>query len=108
MLCYLLGMGWLEDKSVNPSVIYSNYLNRGSPTVPEAEVEELLSREGVARVLTGHQPHGDAPLIMNGERVQVQSDLTILMWCTIITTVCAYACICAAGDHCGYIIFSEY
>ena len=58
------GMGFLPDKSINPSVIYANYLNRGQAADLTAELTDFIAASGFRRVLTGHQPHADAPLLI--------------------------------------------
>ena len=90
------GMGWMPDKSINPTVIYANYLNNGKPiplpwdvamkmsvfsstssssassnnssssnTGSESELGSGISSIVLANtVITGHQPHGDAPLLI--------------------------------------------
>jgi len=90
------GMGWLPgpENKVNPSAIYANYITNSGPTpsqtpapspdvsprsasapVPTtADVSEWLKQSGVRRVIVGHQPRGDCPLILSQEGgVQVYS-----------------------------------
>mmetsp|Transcript_18572 Transcript_18572/g.70241 ORF Transcript_18572/g.70241 Transcript_18572/m.70241 type:complete len:214 (+) Transcript_18572:975-1616(+) len=59
-----LGMGWHADKSRNPTVIYNNWLSKGSPQPPPPSVASYLRQNGVRFLLSGHQPHGDMPLIV--------------------------------------------
>ena len=82
-------MGWMPDKSVNPSVIYAEGLTKatsgynpnatdssGAPhkalPEPSLEVARYLKEALVNKVIVGHQPRGDAPLILDlGTGVQV-------------------------------------
>lgn len=64
------GMGWLPDRSRNPTTVYANWLSGGAPQRPHAEVAAYLSRE-FRYVLSGHQPHGDCPLVLRGDGVSV-------------------------------------
>eukprot|EP01034_Spumella_vulgaris_P029274 gene29274-36296_t len=43
------GMGWLRDRSVNPSVIYSSYLNDGVPVRVSDGVSDWLRGAGVRK-----------------------------------------------------------
>jgi len=92
------GMGWMPgpENKVNPSAIYANYVTNSGPipsqtpapspdvtprsasaSVPvptTADVSEWLKQSGVRRVIVGHQPRGDCPLILSQEGgVQVYS-----------------------------------
>jgi hypothetical protein len=66
-------MGWLPDKTLNPSTVYSNYLmapgqgQGGADTIaePSIEVAAYLKMSGINKVIVGHQPRGDAPLILD-------------------------------------------
>ena len=82
-------MGWMPDKSVNPSVIYAEGLTKATsgynPNAtdssgalhkalpePSLEVARYLKEAQVNKVIVGHQPRGDAPLILDlGTGVQV-------------------------------------
>eukprot|EP00604_Paraphysomonas_vestita_P003498 CAMPEP_0174820572 /NCGR_PEP_ID=MMETSP1107-20130205/4492_1 /TAXON_ID=36770 /ORGANISM="Paraphysomonas vestita, Strain GFlagA" /LENGTH=501 /DNA_ID=CAMNT_0016036179 /DNA_START=610 /DNA_END=2112 /DNA_ORIENTATION=- len=64
------GMGWLPDKSVNPTLIYDNYLLDGAPSPPSSNVTQYLQQAGIKKVITGHQPHGDAPVVMSKDGIQ--------------------------------------
>lgn len=61
------GMGSLPGKVRNLTVIYDNFLNDGSPEPPDEAVLSFLMKSGVKRVVTGHQPHGDSPLIISSK-----------------------------------------
>lgn len=66
------GMGPNPDGSTNTTVIYSNFLVNGKPTPMDTSVTKWLQDGGVNRVVVGHQPHGDAPLVIqcaNGVQV---------------------------------------
>lgn len=58
-----------------PGVVYANYLVEGNPQEVAPEVEEFVSKGGLRYILTGHQPHGDAPVIMQsaGKKVMAVS-----------------------------------
>ena len=61
------------------TVVYANFLEDGHATPPPAEVQGFLRRSGIARVIVGHQPHGDAPSIMRLGGAQVGSaDLEVI------------------------------
>ena len=50
-----------------PTVVYTNHLCEGAPEPPDAAVLAWLfarQRAPIRRVVVGHQPHGDAPLII--------------------------------------------
>jgi hypothetical protein len=63
----------LPDKSSNPSVMYNSYLNNGKPVRIEEEVANWLKKDGITKLVVGHQPNGDAPFIMDHLGVQVFS-----------------------------------
>eukprot|EP00602_Paraphysomonas_sp_CaronLab_P009698 CAMPEP_0185024566 /NCGR_PEP_ID=MMETSP1103-20130426/7681_1 /TAXON_ID=36769 /ORGANISM="Paraphysomonas bandaiensis, Strain Caron Lab Isolate" /LENGTH=499 /DNA_ID=CAMNT_0027557573 /DNA_START=183 /DNA_END=1682 /DNA_ORIENTATION=+ len=65
------GMGWMPDKSVNPTLVYDNFLSDGAPMPPSSEIASKLRRNGVRRVIAGHQPHGDAPVVIDSFGLQV-------------------------------------
>jgi hypothetical protein len=63
-------MGWMPDKSVNPSVVYANHLPKDKNSgdggkEPSVEVARYLRGGHVNKVIVGHQPRGDAPLILD-------------------------------------------
>ena len=64
-------MGTLPDKSDTFSVVYNSFLDGGKPAPHSREVAEWLLGSGLRRVVVGHQPQGDAPLIQ--ERFGVQT-----------------------------------
>ena len=64
------GMGWLPDKELNRSVVYANYLINGRPAELHSDFCDTLrgltrshTVDGARLMLTGHQPHGDCPLL---------------------------------------------
>lgn len=65
------GMGWLPDRRPNRSVIYSSYLTLGKLRPMGSSAAQWLAAGGVRRLLVGHQPHGDAPWVLDHEGVQV-------------------------------------
>ena len=68
------GMGWTPDGLRNPTVVYSSWLNDGLPYrfLPDVSSSEdimfaSLTREffnasNLQLIVSGHQPHGDAPI----------------------------------------------
>jgi len=67
MGCHI-GMGRLADGVRNPSVIYANYVdgsisNVSSVSDPDEIVSSWLKNSGIKRIITGHQPVGDAPIV---------------------------------------------
>lgn len=71
------GMGWLVDKSTNPSVIYASYASseiNDDPVVALLEEETMTNwykKSGINHLFVGHQPIGDCPLILNNNGVQI-------------------------------------
>mmetsp|Transcript_41669 Transcript_41669/g.64184 ORF Transcript_41669/g.64184 Transcript_41669/m.64184 type:complete len:306 (+) Transcript_41669:272-1189(+) len=53
------------------TVVYSNYLNNGNAADIPAETANYLKKNGIFRVIVGHQPHGDCPTVINNGEVQV-------------------------------------
>lgn len=66
-------MGWLADKTLNPSVVYATYLNDGTPVGEpiSAPIAEWLGEKQIKRIIVGHQPNGDAPFIMDCDGIQI-------------------------------------
>lgn len=75
-------MGWLPLGQLNPSVVYSSYLEKGEPTVPGRNSNKKIYtktytwthpedslKSSINAIVVGHQPVGDAPLslIVDGE-----------------------------------------
>ena len=66
------GLGWLPNKDINPTAIYSSWMTNGMPQILSRDSEEddlrakLLSEffieSGLDLIVTGHQPIGDSPL----------------------------------------------
>ena len=58
----------------SPTVVYSSFLDDGQPVAAAPEVVRWLDSGGISTLVVGHQPHGDAPVIMRcaapAERVQ--------------------------------------
>eukprot|EP01035_Chromulina_nebulosa_P019518 gene19518-25415_t len=65
------GMGYMPDKSINPSVIYANYLSHGQPVPPNVAVIKAMKSRGINKIVVGHQPHGDAPVVIDEGGLQV-------------------------------------
>lgn len=57
-------MGRLVDSTLNPSVIYATYAGGGKIIAPSTEVSQAIRSIGVNRIMVGHQPIGDSPLII--------------------------------------------
>jgi len=72
-----LSMGWLPNKDVNHSVVYSTWITDGMPQMVCGKTEldrlhaELLgdffNASGLDLIVTGHQPIGDSPLTIQVE-----------------------------------------
>lgn len=73
------GMGWLPDKSRNPTVVYNGWMVDGKPKYYNSEdkylrayrgiVEDFFQMAGLDVIVSGHQPVGDMPFpiqISNG------------------------------------------
>ena len=78
-------MGRLADGTLNPSVIYNSYLQQVHGKVPVTKQAPLtgkpadwLKQSGVNKVVVGHQPVGDVPLVMNDHNVQVRLFLIVI------------------------------
>lgn len=69
----LAGMGANPDKSDTATIIYCSYLENGAPAAHSKAVADWLLQSGVRRVVVGHQPQGDAPLIQDLHGVQTIS-----------------------------------
>jgi len=68
-----LGMAQIAgpDKKTNPSIIYSSFINAGMPADIEESVAIKLQNAGINRIVVGHQPHGDAPTLIQQHGLQV-------------------------------------
>jgi hypothetical protein len=56
----------------NPSIIYNGYLSGGKPIHLDQEVVEWLARDGITKIVVGHQPNGDTPFTIDEYGVQVR------------------------------------
>jgi hypothetical protein len=65
------GMGNLPDGSTNPTICYDNFLVNGAPAAPSETVISFLNKSEVVRTITGHQPHGDVPVVISTPTLQV-------------------------------------
>ena len=65
------GMGVLPDGTGNPTICYDNFLNNGAPDPPSDGVVSFLNKSGIRLTVTGHQPHGDAPLVISMPTLQL-------------------------------------
>ena len=63
------GMGWLPSNERNKTVVYRDWLNKNNTDVvmPSARLADALLSSGITRVVCGHRPHGDAPLVCKSE-----------------------------------------
>lgn len=59
------GMGTLPDKSMNPSIIYASYLENGRPVTVSPRTYTWLATAHLHKVVVGHQPNADVPLVVN-------------------------------------------
>ena len=55
----------------NPSVIYASFLQDGAAGTVSPKVADTLLKEGIRRVVCGHQPHGDMPLVLQQGGLQI-------------------------------------
>ena len=71
------GMGWLPNKEINQSVIYSTWIRDGMPQMVCGKTEldalhakliaEFFAINGLDLIVSGHQPIGDSPLTIQVE-----------------------------------------
>jgi hypothetical protein len=74
-------MGWLADRTVNPSVIYATYAPQGRIiTLDNNTIDSLKSQLNICRIIVGHQPLGDAPLFINCAQDFHVSNSTLLFF----------------------------
>ena len=66
-------MGATPDKSDTATIVYCSYLENGAPAPHSKAVANWLLQSGLRRVVVGHQPQGDAPLIQDCHGVQTIS-----------------------------------
>ena len=63
------GMGWLPTRERNQTVVYNDW--RGTqdlvPALPSSAIVKDLQNHGINRIITGHKPDGDAPLVVANE-----------------------------------------
>ena len=65
LLQYGMGSIGPPPKVANPTVVYCHWLDdTGHPKAPAPSTVAYLANSGVSKVVTGHQPHGDAPLVI--------------------------------------------
>lgn len=89
------GMGRLAGGTLNPSVVYSTYLQQtqqgqsSKPNAVSAKAGQWLRANGMRAVVVGHQPVGDAPLIMQAHGVQVSSCTAV---CALMMDFCNALC----------------
>jgi hypothetical protein len=107
------GMGVMPDKSTNPSVIYNSYLENGKPIHISERVCAWLAASHIANVIVGHQPNGDAPLMVNNDyyssdgqwkRIRVSSSLCcvcFVLWVNVrLTAASIYLSISLCNRQC--------
>jgi hypothetical protein len=54
-----------RNNEKHPTVIYTSYLSRGNPICPSNCASDWLSSAGVTKLIVGHQPVGDTPLLLS-------------------------------------------
>ena len=53
--------------------MYANFLDeKGAPKKVSTEVSDWLAKDGIKKLIVGHQPHGDCPMI-----IQCDKDVTV-------------------------------
>lgn len=85
------------------SVMYNNWLVNGNPVAIDKEVSKFLSQNQVD-IFTGHQPHGDAPVVMLGDGVALDPTRYIPM---IMSTDTSYSDPCRSA-HTSVTIFDDH
>ena len=75
-----LGMHVTADKSLNPSVIYNTYVDKGMPADLGKESADKILGAGIKRIIVGHQPHGDAPAPIEMDGLQIMMVRIIESW----------------------------
>jgi len=58
------GMARQHDGTPSPTVVYASFLQDGHARPVEPEVVRFLAAGGITTLVTGHQPHGDSPVVM--------------------------------------------
>ena len=58
------GMNTLPSRKRTRTVVYNDFLRNGHAEVPPQAVTAPLAAAGIRRVVTGHKPHGDAPVVI--------------------------------------------
>ena len=68
-----VGMGWLRSGNSTLSVVYSSYLEKGSPNPCSNEVVQWLTSgtHPIHRLIVGHQPNADCPSTLDLSDLQV-------------------------------------
>lgn len=71
-VCYM-GMAMIPGpgKTANPSVVYASYMAGGMPVEVTEATAKRLKDAGINRVVVGHQPHGDAPTVIQAHGIQI-------------------------------------
>jgi len=57
----------------NPSIIYNGYLANGKPVNIDPDVAQWLKRDGINKIIVGHQPNGDTPFTIDELDIQAIS-----------------------------------
>ena len=64
------GMGWLPNRDRNRTIVYRDW--RGDKdllaSLPSPSVIQTLMNNGINKIITGHKPDGDAPLVLSNDR----------------------------------------
>ena len=58
------GMATRPDGTKSPTVVYASFLVDGHPKPANPVAVQRLRRAGIRALVVGHQPHGDAPVLM--------------------------------------------
>jgi hypothetical protein len=81
------GMGWLPDRSRNPTIVYASWSINGMPRrfFPDVEnkaffqaTQSFFRESGISLICSGHQPQGDIPNVI---RVPVAKDKNAWIVC---------------------------
>jgi len=65
------GMGLDPNRSRVPGCVYANSLQKGAPVLMKSKVRDALVSSGITTVVSGHQPFGDAPLVIANGNLRV-------------------------------------
>ena len=95
------GMATMPDGSKSPTVVYSSFLVDGHPVPAKASVVTALSEGGIRAVVTGHQPHGDSPVVMRCEAGEGSEDELLVITADTSFSKSTKWAAAAAGEAAG-------